>query len=415
MAPGAVSPARSRHNGEGSIYPCSHGFGAYAWITTPDGRRQRKYVYGKSREDVHKKWLELLRSAGSGPVVSKTPTLAQYMSGWLSEVVEPNLAPSTVSNYAMFVRLYIGPDLGLRKLDKLTVRDVQAWMNVLRTRCQCCFQGKDVARDKPKCCAVSECCHQVASEWTRHQAWTVLRAALASAVRDELVPRNVAALVRVPVPRQRRTVMWSVEESRRFLESARADGDPYYAGYVLMLVLGLRRGEVLGLAWEDVDLGAQELHVSWQLQRIGGRLLRRETKTASSDAALPLPDICVRALEVRLGDRAAEVAVASELWHESGLVLATPLGMPVDPRNFYRAFKERATRAGVPVTSVHATRRACASLLVALDVHPRVAMQILRHSQIAVTMDVYSQVSSASTVSALKRLGDQLTSAIDNT
>jgi integrase len=405
----AMSPARSRHNGEGSIYPCSHGFGAYAWITTPDGRRQRKYVYGKSREDVHKKWLELLRSAQNGPVVSKSPTLAQYMSGWLSEVVEPNLAPSTVSNYAMFVRLYIAPDLGLRKLDKLTVRDVQAWMNVLRTRCQCCFQGKDAARDKPKCCAVGECCHQVASEWTRHQAWTVLRAALASAVRDELVPRNVAVLVRVPVPRQRRTVMWSVEESRRFLESARADGDPYYAGYVLMLVLGLRRGEVLGLAWEDVDLDARELHVSWQLQRIGGRLLRRETKTASSDAALPLPDISVRALEVRLGDRADQVAVAGELWHESGLVLTTPLGMPVDPRNFHRAFKERATKAGVPVTSVHATRRACASLLVALDVHPRVAMQILRHSQIAVTMDVYSQVSSAATVEALKRLGQELT------
>jgi integrase len=71
-------------------------------------------------------------------------------------------------------------------------------------------------------------------------------------------------------------------------------------------------------------------------------------------------------------------------------------------------FKPRATKAGVPVISVHATRRTCASLLVALDVHPRVAMAILRHSQIAVTMDVYSQVSSASTREALRRLASEL-------
>jgi len=262
-------------------------------------------------------------------------------------------------------------------------------------------------RDEPRCCALGTCCQQVASEWTRHQAWTVLRAALASAVRDEVIARNVAALVRVPVPRAKRSVLWTVEESRQFLESARRDGDPYYAAYVLMLVLALRRGEVLGLAWADVDLEQHGLHVGWQLQRIGGRLLRRETKTAASDAPLPLPDICRRALELRLIDRAAWAETAGDLWNESGLVLSTRLGMPVDPRNFHRAFKERAVKAGVPVTTVHATRHACASLLVALDVHPRVAMQILRHSQIAVTMEVYSQVSSSSTVAALKRLGEQ--------
>ena len=82
--------------------------------------------------------------------------------------------------------------------------------------------------------------------------------------------------------------------------------------------------------------------------------------------------------------------------------------MVIDPRNFHRWFKARAVKAEVPVVSVHATRRTCASLLVALDVHPRVAMAILRHSQIAVTMDIYSQVSTASTRDAVKRLGREL-------
>lgn len=193
------------------------------------------------------------------------------------------------------------------------------------------------------------------------------------------------------------------------MESARADDDPLYVAYVLMLVLGLRRGELLGLAWRDVDLDAAQAWIGWQLQRVGGQLVRRETKTYASDAALPLPDICVRAFEHRkaVEARLREVAPA---WHESGLVLTTRLGTPVEPRNFHRAFVNRAKRAEVPVTPVHLTRKACASLLVALDVHPRVAMQILRHSQIAATMDVYSQVASASTQEALRRLGEQLDS-----
>jgi integrase len=91
----------------------------------------------------------------------------------------------------------------------------------------------------------------------------------------------------------------------------------------------------------------------------------------------------------------------------SGLVLTTRYGTPIDPRNFQRFFQDRAAKAGVPVIPVHATRRTCASLLVALDVHPRVAMTILRHSKIAVTMEIYSQVSSASTKEALKRLGNE--------
>jgi integrase len=397
-----------RHNGEGSIYPYRNGYAAHVWITTPGGRRQRKSVYGKTRDEVHAKWLKLHEQARRGPVVSRSPILATYLEGWLTDVVRPGIAPATVANYDLFVRLYIVPDLGHRKLEKLTVRDVQVWLNQLRARCQCCAQGKDASRDVPRCCGAEKCCRQVASEWTVHQAWTVLRSALSAAMREELVTRNVAALVRVPVPRSRRTPVWSVDEARKFLESARSDDDPLYVGYVLMLVLGLRRGELLGLAWEDVDLTRHEASIRWQVQRVKGELLRRPTKTKTSEAPLPLPAICVHALDQRRVTEARWRLAAGEAWAGSGLVLTTQLGDPLDPRNFHRYFKGRAEKAGVPVISVHSTRRTCASLLVALDVHPRVAMAILRHSQIAVTMDIYSQVSSASTREALKRLGSQL-------
>jgi len=92
------------------------------------------------------------------------------------------------------------------------------------------------------------------------------------------------------------------------------------------------------------------------------------------------------------------------VWQACGLVVTSSIGTPLDPRNFHRKFKERAQQAGVPVVPVHSARRTCATLLVHLGVHPRVAMQILRHSQIAVTMDIYAQVSNASTRDELQQL-----------
>ena len=397
-----------RANGEGSIYPYRNGFAAHVWITTPAGRRQRKSVYGKTRTEVHDKWLRLHEQARRGPVVPVSPRLRDFLEQWLTETVRPGLSPATASNYEMFSRLYIVPDLGDRKLEKLSVRDVQTWVNELRVRCQCCFQGKDAARPEPQCCARGQCCQEVASDWTVHQAWRVLRGALTQAMREELVFRNVAALVRVPVPRAKRSAVWSVDDARRFLESARDAGDAMHAAYVLLLVLGLRRGEVLGLAWEDVDLEQGEAYIAWQVQRVDGQLLRRRTKTPSSDAPLPLPDIAVRALQLHRADEERRRIAAGDMWGDCGLVFTTRLGDPLDPRNFHTAFKTRARKAGVPIVPVHATRRTCASLLVSMNVHPRVAMAVLRHSRISMTMEVYSQVSSTSTRNALKRLGGEL-------
>ena len=397
-----------RGNSEGSIYPVANGFRAYVWVTTPTGRRQRKYVFGKTREAAHQKWLKLHQEAARGPVAATVPTVETYINYWLKEIVEPNLAPATAANYRMFAEHYIIPDLGKRRLDKLTVRDVQTWRNTIRERCQCCSQGKDRRRQTPKCCAAGKCCRQVASDRTTRDAWATLRTVLGNAVREELISRNPAALVRVPKARRRKVKPWAVEEARRFLESARVDQDPLYAAYVLILVLGLRRGEALGLAWDEVDLDNAELHISWQLQRVAGRLLRRQTKTEASDAPLPLPSICLTALKGWRERQADLKATAGRAWQGSGLVVTTRLGTAMEPRNFHRQFKARCRKAEVPVISVHSTRRTCASLLVALDVHPRVAMQILRHSQIAVTMNVYSEVSSEETREALKLLGEEL-------
>jgi integrase len=401
-----------RHNGEGSIYPVKHGYRGYVWCTSPAGQRYRKYVKGKTYEDTQAAWLKLRSEASRSVVASDVPSLEQFLNYWLEEIIRPNLAPKTCEKYELFSRLHIIPHLGGKRVDRIQVKDLRQWLNTLGRICQCCAQEKDSARPagKQRCCAVGKCCHEVLSPSTRKDARNVLRAALSCAIEDQLITQNPAAVIRIPGRRDARTKRrsWTVDEARRFLESARRDSDPYYPAYVLVLVLGLRKGELLGLTWKLIDPDAAELYIGGQLQRVGRELLRRETKTETSEAPLPLPDLCIAALKLRRQQQDADHDRAGDAWHDTGLVFTTRYGTPIEPRNFSRSFDRRIAKAGVPAITVHGARKTCGSLLAALDVHPRVAMQILRHSKIAVTMEIYTEIPSASTRDALRKLGHWL-------
>jgi integrase len=426
-----MSAQRKRANGEGSIFPYRNGFAAYVWVTKPDGKRARKYVYGKTREDVHDKWIKLHSQAKAGPVATRVPTIGSYLTSWLADVVEPNRAPLTYATYETLARLYIIPGLGSLRLDRLQVRDVQTWLNKIAKTCQCCAQGKDAVRSERhrRCCARGACSNDLPAARTVKGARAVLRSALSQALIDELVTRNVAALAKLPPLRKRKGDAWSSDEARTFLESSRDGGDYLYAAYVLVLVLGLRKGEVLGLTWDHVDWAGWDkpcdehgeefcercrenydigLRIDKQLQRVRGRLLHRETKTEESDAPLPLPAICVTALRQRRLRQLDVARAAGDEWHATNMVFTTRYGLPVEPRNFNRSYDSRITRAGLRKITVHDARRTCASLLVDLEVHPRVAMAILRHADFSITMEVYSQASSKATRDALKRLGQSL-------
>lgn len=403
-----------RHNGEGSIFPYRNGYAAYVWVTTPAGRKQRSYVYGKTRELVHDKWVALAQQAARGPVLTKVPTVGQYLWRWLSETVAPNLAPLTFATYESHVRHYIEPGVGSIRLDRLRVGDVQRWLNRLPAVCQCCAQGKDarrLERDR-RCCALGRCCKSYASARTIKDVRTVLRSALSNAMREELVPRNVAELVVTPKQRKRKVVPWSSEEARRFLESARDDQDSMYAAYVLILVLGLRKGEVLGMRWAAVDLDGRELLIDHQVQRVRRELLYRETKTDASDATLPMPEIVAAALVLHRGEQDQSRVELGEAWLAAedcpDLVFTGRHGTAVDPRTLNRRFTARCEAAGVRRLTVHDARRTCATLLVDLDVHPRVIMRVLRHADQAVTMEIYAKASSKATQEALRRLGESL-------
>lgn len=158
------------------------------------------------------------------------------------------------------------------------------------------------------------------------------------------------------------------------------------------LITGLRRGEALGLSWDDVDFGAGTLHVRHSLQRVDGALLLTETKSKASTGYVPAPPSLLKILGRHKAQQQAERLALGERWPDTGLVFTSTTGTACEPRNVSRDWERLRAQAGLPQMRLHDLRHATATILTALGIHPRVIMEMMRHSQIAVTMNVYSHV-----------------------
>ncbi|MDN5655594.1 MAG: site-specific integrase, partial [Kocuria sp.] len=336
-----------------------------AYVLTPDGTRKRKTAYGKTRKDVATKLSGMQEKHRSG--IAATPgrlTLKTFLESWMQDVQEPRLSPATYQTYEGYIRNHIVPALGSKPLGQLTASDLREFLGAKRR------EGKSVATVK--------------------QIHAIIRSALQHAMREDLVPRNVAKLVVVSNPVRQEVEPLTPEEAKKLLKTAH--GHPWEALWTLYIGLGLRRGEALGLRWSDIDLENGRLRVEQSLQRSRGELRLKSPKTDTSRRRIVLPAFCTDAL-IRHHD-AERVKLASlglPLGAET-LVFTSQTGTPIEPRNVNRAFVSLLDSAGLRRVKLHDLRHTCASLLLAQGVSPRVVMELLGHSAIAVTMNTYSHV-----------------------
>jgi integrase len=273
--------AKRNANGEGGVYRRADGrWEGKFFVDTPDGRRKRISVYAYSERAALNELNKLRDQQRRGiPVATTTLTVAEYMSYWLEHIAEPSIRRTTYATYEGDVRLHIVPGIGKRKLKTLQASHIRAWLNELRSTCQCCAHGRDAGRRQPRCCALPnpECCHAVLSASSIRHILRVLRAALQDAVDEELLSRNVARLVQLRVTDDHRVRSFTRAEALRFLEAA--ERHRLYALWAVALAMGLRRGEALGLAWADVDLEEGRLTVRRALHRVDGQLRLDPVKT----------------------------------------------------------------------------------------------------------------------------------------
>lgn len=355
--------ASKRGNGEGNIRERTDGrWEASVAVEQLDGKRKRHYVYGATRAEAASKLDTLRQRVRQGQTATDaTMTLEAYLTRWLAEGLRGRKA-TTVENYGTMVRLHITPTLGTKRLDRLTPLDVERLVNA------------------------KSATHSASSV---RLIYAVLHKALAQAVRWNLLTVNPAANVDRPSPGKPHERFLTPAEADKLLSVAREDR--LYALIAVALAVGLRRGEALGLRWDDVDLTGGRLTVNRTLSRVGSHLTCTSPKSGKG-RTIPLPAPSVRILEAHKARQNEERLRLGDVWQDHGLVFPSRVGTPAEPRNVLRAFQVLVARAELDATRFHSLRHSCGALLVAQGVHLQVIADILGHSDIRITSSVYAHV-----------------------
>jgi integrase len=360
---------RARATGESSISKGSDGrWHGYVSMGVKEGaRRDRRHVAAAKRADVLRmvRELERKRDAGTAGTGGKVPTVGQWLEHWLETIAAHKVRPSTLVRYRQLVRNQLIPGLGHHRLDRLQPEHVERLY-----------------------------AHLLASELAPAsvlQAHRVLSRALRVAMQRDRVARNVCALVDAPRVEHQEVRPLSAEEARRLLDAAR--GRRNGARWSVALALGLRQGEALGLSWDAVDLDRGTLAVRQALQRQPSKgLVLVPPKSRAGRRTLALPGPLREALRAQRTAQLAERMLAGSEWHDKNLVFCQPNGRPLDPRNDHREWHELLAEAHVRPARLHDARHTAATLLLQQGVAARVAMEVLGHSQISLTLGTYSHV-----------------------
>ncbi|WP_326946657.1 site-specific integrase [Amycolatopsis sp. NBC_01307] len=377
--------ARRNTNGEGSIFQRKDGrWVGQVYVTTTTGLRKRKSVYGSSFTVVHEKTTALKAQTHRGiPIPEQDWRLAEYFDYWITNAVHVFNRPLTARRHASIVRLYLKPGLGQYRLSQLSVRIVQDYFTVLHN------SGKSAA--------------------TLHQVRKVLSAALTYAVRQELVFRNVARLVLLPSYVAKEAEHWTADDARRFLEVSR--DEPLYPMFALLVLYGLRSGEVRGLRWCDVDTKAGIIRIRQQVQRIDGQMRSVELKTRTSRRDEPLLHAAKSVLEVQQDKQNREQKAAGANWHgasgREALIFTTRFGRPIEARNLFRSFQRICAQHDLKAIKLHGLRHTNATTLKSLQVHDRDIQAILGHGDVKTT-GIYEHVDMASKHDALTKVEQRI-------
>lgn len=386
--------ARRRMNGEGTVRkrPDGRWEARLTWRDPDTDKLVARSFYGKTRAVVVERLKKARERLEEGaPVRDASRTVGEWLAQWrTTTLAASDRKPSTRESYALLCRKHLeSAPFGSQRLDKLRPSDVEALILRLTEKTK---PGKGRGADPVR----------AYSDSTIRSIYTILRAGLDGAVRDGMLARNPAAAVKRPgVARQEARYLSSAEVEALL---AAAEGARYAPVLTLIASTGMRRGEALGLRWDDVDLDRAVLRVVGTLARVDGRLVVSDTKTARSRRELPLATPLVALLRRQKAQQAAERLRAANKWIDSGLVFTTELGGPVDPRNLLRLVETAAAKASLEGVGVHTLRHSAAVALLDGGAHIKLVADVLGHSSIAITGDVYGHTAPEAARSALAAL-----------
>lgn len=380
-----------RANGEGTISKRVKNGKTVGWRGAvsigydAEGKPIRKTVSAKSQEDLQEKMAALKAAQHTGMLADAGGlTVKDYLDRWAEAKERDGVKPNTLRSYRDTARLYLTPALGRKKLEKLTPLDVEGLLTALKK------QGKSA---------------QIMSYSLR-----VLKMALRQAVRWQMVPRNVAEAIKAPKVTRPELHVWTPEQVAAFIDASQAHR--LHAAFYLALMTGMRRGELLGLQWEDIDWERSRLKVRNNLVEVRSEgkpgkihagkptvssveLVLQTPKTAGSRRTIVLSPGTLSKLREHQVRQNAERHEAAEAWQgpqTDGYVFATEIGTATDPRNFYRWFNEMREAAKVPQIRFHDLRHTAASLMIRRGIPPKTVSERLGHADVGFTLRTYTHL-----------------------
>lgn len=350
---------KRRGNGEGSIYRRSDG----KWCATltvgydANGKRRRRYVYGRTKADVLSK-LDALRSntrAGIAVEPSRV-TIGEYAESWVETVAKQRVRPTTLANYKRLVKLHVIPHIGGLRLDRLAPLHLQSW--------QAALEQAGVSPSQ------------------RHAAYVLLKTVLSQALRLGLIARNPLDAIDRPRISRKELQILAPAEVRQLLEAA--EGHRLKPLLVLAVATGARQGELFGLQWRDVDLETGVLTIQRTLVEVSGHIEFGEPKTKRSRRRVDLPRYAVEALRAYRSKQPATP-------HPATLIFTDTLGHPLRRSNFTRrVWHKLLEKSNLPRVKFHSLRHSHITTLLAEGANLKAVSERVGHSRTSMTADVYA-------------------------
>ncbi len=360
---------KQRGHGEGSIYQRKDG----RWVASITlENRKRKQFYGKTRKEVQEKLRVALNEQRQGTLerqgtlaTGPQQTLKQYLEYWLEDVHKPAIRLSSYMQYRGILDKHIFPLLGHIQVQKLTPQQVQSFY----------------ARKEKEGLALG----------TIRTIHAVLHNALSHAVSINLVSRNVSDVVNPPrlVKHERHPL--TIEQAQKLLQHVQ--GHSLEGLITVALATGMRRGELLGLRWQDIHFDTKSLQIQRTISRQRKKgIVESEPKTSRGRRNIILPPFAIEALkEHRTRQLEVRLKVGSA-WEESNFVFCNGHGGFLEPSQLHMMFRNLLKEADLPQIRFHDLRHSAATMMLTMGVHPKVVQELLGHSSISLTLDTYSHV-----------------------
>ncbi len=366
----------------------------YAWEITlempPDPvtkkrNRTTKTVKGTKKE-AEQVLRKLIAEAEKGyHVTNNKITILEWVQTWLDVYIEPNVSPTTLSRYQGMIKRYINPLLGSMQVQQLTTLAVQSWVNGLK---------------------VSPASGKEMSAATIKHTYHVLKGAMDKAVLAGIIPRSPCQGVMLPKGEKKAPVIYDEQQIQQLVKAAK--GSEMELPIDMELCLGLRRGELLGLQWGDVDWKKGQIHIIRTRVVVNGKSVVKDPKTATSKRMIDVPTRLMEKLKKHQRTCQMNRLRMGEDYTATDFIIVHPDGKPIYPEYLSQMLTKLQKKYDLPQCRFHDLRHLCASIMLMQGVNVKVAQERLGHKDISTTLNIYSHVLPSSAREAAEKIGEMI-------